>query len=134
MNFESKNPLDIYHDLRNSLERMGITNFGDSSIANIIITLIADNYKENVEHIKAVLSALDFQTATGKDLNAIATLFGLQRIQVSRASSSSYERNIKIRLMPKFLLIDKKNKMKIELSINKNWYNFKMLQNKQNSF
>jgi len=98
MNFESKNPLDIYHDLRNSLERMGITNFGDSSIANIIITLIADNYKENVEHIKAVLSALDFQTATGKDLNAIATLFGLQRIQVSRASSSSYERNIKIRV------------------------------------
>ena len=95
MIFASKSSRDVYNELRSNLEAMGITNFSESSIANILLTAVSNNYRENVQAIQAALNSMDFLTANGQDLDTIASLFSIVREQPKRAVSNSVERNFK---------------------------------------
>lgn len=93
MLFNSKNPTALYNEIKGNLERLGISNFSESSIAHILITTVVENYRSNVQAIEETLRTLDFSSAEGKDLELFANLFGVTIEPKKRAFTKEGERN-----------------------------------------
>ena len=90
-----KSSSDLYQELKTNLEAMGITNFSESSVANILLTTITNNYRDQTNAIQSALDATNFLTASGRDLDTVAALFGITRSPARRASSTALERNFR---------------------------------------
>ena len=96
MLINSKSESEISNIVRTSLAAMGITNFGESSVATIVASIIASNYKELASALEEAVGRNDFRTASGTQLDNLAALFGIRRYVAARAYTNASERNFQL--------------------------------------
>lgn len=96
MLINSKSAAQITEEVRSSLAAMGVTNFGESSVAAIVAAIISSNYVELAAGLNEALTATDFRSASGQNLENLAALFGIRRSVAARAYSDLVERNFQI--------------------------------------